>query len=103
VEHSEIVQSRNDRILHSNEFRSCESVSPFLAYLTEKTASGEADQLKEYVIAIKGLGKPSSYDPQHNSAVHIQVGRPVYILCRPPSRALLMEWRVGMESLSLDH
>ena len=46
-----------------------------LAYLGEKAASGEADQLKEYVIAIEGLGKPSSYDPQHHSAVRIQVGR----------------------------
>jgi hypothetical protein len=75
VEQSEILQSQIDRILHSDEFRSCEVLRRLLAYLSEKAASGEADQLKEYVIAIEGLGKPSSYDPQHNSAVRIQVGR----------------------------
>ena len=75
VEQSEILQSQIDRILHSDEFRSCEVLRRLLAYLAEKAASGEADQLKEYVIAIEGLGKPSSYDPQHHSAVRIQVGR----------------------------
>ena len=75
VEQSEILQSQIDRILHSDEFRSCEVLRRLLAYLAEKAASGEADQLKEYVIAIEGLGKPSSYDPAHNSAVRIQVGR----------------------------
>ena len=75
VEQSEILQSQIARILHSDEFRSCEVLRRLLAYLAEKAASGEADQLKEYVIAIEGLGKPSSYDPQHNSAVRIQVGR----------------------------
>ena len=75
VEQSEILQSQISRILHSDEFRSCEVLRRLLAYLAEKAVSGEADQLKEYVIAIEGLGKPSSYDPQHNSAVRIQVGR----------------------------
>ncbi|WP_165420042.1 hypothetical protein [Edaphobacter modestus] len=46
-----------------------------LTYLAEKVAGGEADQLKEYVVAIEGLGKPASYDPQQNSTVRIQVGR----------------------------
>ncbi len=75
VEQSEILQSQIGRILHSDEFRSCEVLRRLLAYLAEKAVSGEGDQLKEYVIAIEGLGKPSSYDPQHNSAVRIQVGR----------------------------
>src|SRR6202051_1023970 len=75
VEPTEILQSQIDRIPHSDEFRSCEVLRRLLAYLGEKAASGEADQLKEYVIAIEGLGKPSSYDPQQHSAVRIQVGR----------------------------
>jgi len=46
-----------------------------LRYLAEKTISGEADELKEYTVAIDGLGKPASYDPRHTSAVRIQAGR----------------------------
>lgn len=71
----EVLQSQVDRILRSDEFRGSEVLRRLLSYLADKAISGEADQLKEYVIAIEGLGKPSSYDPQHNSAVRIQVGR----------------------------
>jgi hypothetical protein len=71
----EIVQDQIERILHSDEFRNSEVLRRLLLYLAEKSASGEADQLKEYIIAIDGLGKPSSYDPQHSSAVRIQIGR----------------------------
>jgi hypothetical protein len=64
-----------ERVLGSNSFRSSEVLRKLLTYLAEKEASGEADQLKEYVVAIEGLGKPTSYDPQQNSTVRIQVGR----------------------------
>jgi hypothetical protein len=75
VEQEEVLLLQVDRILRSDEFRSSEVLRRLLTYLADKAVSGEADQLKEYVIAIDGLGKPSSYDPQHNSAVRIQVGR----------------------------
>jgi hypothetical protein len=55
--------------------RSSEVLRRLLKFLAEKSLAGEADQLKEYVVAIDGLGKPPSYDPRHNSAVRIQVGR----------------------------
>jgi hypothetical protein len=69
------LQSQVERILHSDELRSSEVLRRLLKFLAEKSVSGEADQLKEYAVAIDGLGKPSSYDPRHNSAVRIQVGR----------------------------
>ncbi len=71
----ELIQDQITRILRSDEFRNSEVLRRLLLYLAEKSACGEADQLKEYVIAIEGLGKPSSYDPQHSSAVRIQIGR----------------------------
>lgn len=75
VEQDEALLLQIDRILRSDEFRSSEVLRRLLSYLADKAISGEADQLKEYVIAIDGLGKPASYDPQHNSAVRIQIGR----------------------------
>ena len=72
---SGLLREEIDRIVRSEEFRSSEVLRRLLLYLGEKAASGEADKLKEYVVAIEGLGKPPSYDPQHNSAVRIQVGR----------------------------
>jgi hypothetical protein len=67
--------SQLERILHSEEFRNSEVQRRLLKFLAAKSAAGEADQLKEYVVAIDGLGKPPSYDPRQNSAVRIQVGR----------------------------
>jgi hypothetical protein len=64
-----------ERILHSEELRGSEVLRRLLKFLAEKSVCGEADELKEYIVAIDGLGKPASYDPRHNSAVRIQVGR----------------------------
>jgi hypothetical protein len=71
----ELLQAQVDRIVHSEQFRSSEVLRRLLNFLTERSLSGEADNLKEYVVAIDGLGKAASYDPQHNSAVRIQMGR----------------------------
>jgi hypothetical protein len=70
-----VVLDQVERILHSDELRGCEILRRLLKFLAEKSVSGEANELKEYVVAIDGLGKPASYDPRHNSAVRIQVGR----------------------------
>jgi hypothetical protein len=69
------LQSQVERILHSDEFRTSEVLRRLLKFLADKTAAGEADHLKEYAVAIDGLGKHPSYDPRQNSAVRIQVGR----------------------------
>jgi hypothetical protein len=72
---SQLLHEQVERILHGEEFRNSEVLRRLLLYLSEKAALGEADHLKEYTVAIEGLGKPSTYDPQHNSAVRLQVGR----------------------------
>jgi hypothetical protein len=64
-----------ERILHSDLFRNSEGLRRLLRFLAEKTAAGEADQLKEYTIGVDGLGKPATYDTHHDAAVRIQVGR----------------------------
>src|SRR5579862_3224027 len=68
-------QSQVDRILHSEELRSSETQRRLFRFLANKSIVGEADGLNEYAVATDGLGKPPSYDPRHNSAVRIQVGR----------------------------
>lgn len=73
--YAEPLREEVQRIVRSEEFRSSEVLRRLLLYLADKAALGEADRLKEYVVAVEGLGKPSSYDPQYNSAVRIQVGR----------------------------
>src|ERR1700733_12702293 len=81
------LQAQVDRILHSDEFRSSEVLRRLLKFLAEKSALGEADQLKEYAVAIDGLGKPHSYEPRHNSAVRIPFPTPPVIAQPSVSRS----------------
>src|SRR5258708_30586681 len=53
---SESIQQQIERIVHSEQFRSSEVLRRLLTFLSEKSIAGEADNLKEYVVAIDGLG-----------------------------------------------
>jgi len=66
---------RVEHILESEALQNSEILKRLLRFLAEKTANGEGDQLKEYTIAVDAMDKPSTYDPRHDSAVRIQVGR----------------------------
>jgi hypothetical protein len=75
VVREDLTQAQIERILHSDTFRNSDVLRRLLRFLADKSISGEADQLKEYIIGIDALGKPSSYDPRQDSVVRIQVGR----------------------------
>src|ERR1700722_8133929 len=64
-----------ERIVQSETLRSSEALRRLLRFLGEKSASGEADELKEYTVGVDGLGRPVTYDPRHDAAARIQVGR----------------------------
>ncbi len=64
-----------EHILRAETLQNSETLKRLLRFLAEKSAAGEADQLKEYTIAVDALEKPSTYDPRHDSAVRIQIGR----------------------------
>jgi len=64
-----------ERILRSQSLHNSETLKRLLKFLGEKSAVGEADQLKEYTIAVDALERPSTYDPRHDSAVRIQISR----------------------------
>jgi len=55
---AEPIQRQIERIVHSEQFRSSEVLRRLLTFLSEKAIAGEADNLKEYVVAIDGLGNP---------------------------------------------
>jgi len=68
--------SRRSQKDHSRPlFRSSESLQRLLRFLADRSLAGEGDQLKEYSIGIDAFGRPPEYDPRHESAVRIQVGR----------------------------
>jgi hypothetical protein len=97
-----------ERILHSEEFRGSQVLRRLLKYLAEKSMTGEAEELKEYIVAIDGLGKPASYDPRHNSTVRIQVGRlrqklADYYRCEGLDDPILIDVPKGRFKLKYEH
>ncbi len=71
----EAARGQVERLLQSKTFETSEVHRRLLLYLAEKTFSGEAERLKEYTIGLEAFGKPSSYDPRHDSIVRLQTGR----------------------------
>lgn len=68
-------RSQIARILASQAFRRAEALKRLLAYLAEKTLTGETAELKEYTIGVDVFGKPPGYDPQKDASVRIQAGK----------------------------
>lgn len=75
IDRQEELHEQVERIANSETFRASEGLQRLLKYLADKVASGDIAQLKEYTIGVEGLGRPASYDPGHDSAVRVQVGR----------------------------
>jgi hypothetical protein len=67
--------SQVDCIVRSETFRSSGVLRRLLKFLADKYVSGDADHLKEYTVAVEALGRASTYDPRHDSAVRIQASR----------------------------
>jgi len=72
---ADIIRTQIDRMVRSKAFEASEVHRHLLQYLAEKSISGESDRLKEYVIGLEAFGKPSTYDPKHDSIVRLQIGR----------------------------
>jgi len=69
------IYAQVERVLNSATFRNAEVLRRLIKFLAEKSIAGEIEQLKEYTIAVDGLGKAASYDPRQDSLVRIQIGR----------------------------
>lgn len=74
IEESE-ARAHIERLLDSEGFHASPLQRRLLLYLTEKSLSGQADSLKEYIIGVEALGKPEGYDPRLDSSVRVQCGK----------------------------
>ncbi|MDW5290595.1 hypothetical protein [Formosa sp. PL04] len=70
----EILQEL-ERILSSDPFSRSAVLSNFLKFIVEETLEGHTKELKEYTIAVYGLGKATNFNPQSNAIVRINAGR----------------------------
>ena len=69
------VRTELERILASKGFQSAGRLSRLLRHVTEKTLSGESEQLKEYAVGVEVFDRDPSYDPRVDSIVRVEAGR----------------------------
>jgi len=72
---AEAVRAQLARILSSQPFQASRRLTGFLTFVVQETLAGRSEQLKEYVIAVNAMERPSGFDPQFDPAVRIQAGR----------------------------
>ena len=62
-------------ILQSSRFARSPTLTHFLSYLCEKTFAGEAEQIKEYSVALDVFDRRESFDQDTDSIVRVQANR----------------------------
>ena len=70
-----LVRAELDRILASEVFARSERLSSFLRFIVERTLSGDAESLKEQVIAIELYGKDPAFDTAADPIVRVDARR----------------------------
>lgn len=69
------LQNELALVMRSPEFVRSPVLRRLLEYLVEQTLAGNGERLKAYQIAVDGLGRDDSFDPQSDSYPRVQVGR----------------------------
>src|SRR5918993_1494400 len=70
-----LVKAELERILSSKIFKQSYILSNFLRYVVVETIEEHSNEIKEYSIAVKALGKPEDFNPQLDAVVRIHAGR----------------------------
>lgn len=63
------------RVLTSRTFEASRSLSRFLRFVVEETLEGRADQLKEFVVAVKVYGRKDDFNPKDHSLIRVEASR----------------------------
>ncbi len=60
-----------ETVLCSGIFNKAPNLQHFLHFVADKHFSGEAEQVKEYSIAVRALNRPETFDPQSDTIVRV--------------------------------
>lgn len=71
----DLVKKELLQILSSEKFRNAQVLSMFLQFVVEETLAGRVNEIKEYTIGIRALGRSPDFNPQADAAVRIHAGR----------------------------
>lgn len=62
-------------VLESGIFQRAPNLEHFFRYICERYFEGRTGQIKEYCIAVEGLGRPPAFDPKKDSIVRVEAHR----------------------------
>ena len=71
----ELVRRQLHQILQQESFKKSPILAKFLEYVVISKLEGKEDEIKEYSIGVKALGKPSDFNPQLDALVRIHASR----------------------------
>src|SRR5688572_1592138 len=71
----ELVRKELISVLGFEELRNSPILSKFLEYVVLKKLAGDEEEIKEYTIGVKALGRPPDFNPQLDAVVRIHAGR----------------------------
>jgi TolB-like protein len=72
---ADLVRKQLSKILSSHEFKNSHVVCRFLEFVVEEVLAGRANEIKEYTIGVKALGRSADFNPQFDAVVRIHAGR----------------------------
>ena len=62
-------------VLSSKHFSRAPTLVQFLSYVCEKYFQGQADQIKEYTVAVEAFGRPDTFEPKRDPIVRVDANR----------------------------
>ena len=71
----ELCKAELDAVLASGIFAKAPSLALLLQYVCTKYFEGQANQVKEYNIAVEALGRPANFDPRRDSIIRVEAFR----------------------------
>src|SRR5581483_1882769 len=75
VSSSQHERAEVETILHSGLFDKAPRLGKFFLYICDQYFDGNADQIKEYSIAVEALGRPADFDSKKDSIVRVEAHR----------------------------
>jgi TolB-like protein len=71
----ELVRKQLQQILQINDLKRSPMLAKFLQFVVVSKLEGKEDEIKEYTIGVKALGRPVDFNPQLDAVVRIHASR----------------------------
>ena len=72
---SQVERTEMEHVLQSGIFDKAPRLGRFFCYICDRYFAGDADQIKEYSIALEALGRTEEFDPKKDSIVRVEAHR----------------------------